>query len=55
MFSQKLRDDYQKAKNILQMGDVARILGRNHICRSQNLQRAQGDVTQISYRGGNYI
>lgn len=38
-----------------QMGGVARILGRNHVCSGQHFQRAQGDITQISYRGGNYI
>ena len=38
-----------------QMGGVARILGRNHVCGCQHFQRAQGDITQISYRGGNYI
>jgi hypothetical protein len=38
-----------------QMCGVARILGGQHVCGRQHLERAQGDITQISYRGGNYI
>ena len=38
-----------------QMRGVARVLRRDHVRRRQHIQRAQGDVTQITNRRGNYI
>jgi len=38
-----------------QMCGVARVLCGQYVCSGQHIQRAQGNITQISYWGGNYI
>jgi len=38
-----------------QMRGIARVLRRDHVRRRQHIQRAQGNVTQITNRCGNYI